>query len=181
MFRDKLNLALIAGILVAIWGIVVFPEAAIVKAVGDQITIHIVGKGADTAVGTITFPEGEPSDVISAPYSDVDSGAPQLLHATSSEPVVRLKNTSVGTLTVWLGITGWTNSAVASERYELVPPATLTVDVVDNVLSADGTAASISTFTTIDAGAYGALYLQVTLGTGSGKSGTSTLTILGEI
>ena len=180
MLRDKLNLALITGIAIAICGILVFSSASIVKAVGTETTIHIVGKEADTAVTTITFPEGAPSATISAPYSDVDSGDPQFLDSLVSEPVVRLKNTSAGTLTVWLEINAWT-AAVASEDYELVTTGTATVDVVDNVLSADGGAvASFSTGVTIGAGLYKDLYLEVTLSNQYGKSGTSTLTILGE-
>ncbi len=180
MLRDKLNLALIAGIVMAICGILVFSSASIVKAVGTETTIEIVGKGADTPVGTITFPQGEPSDIISAPYSNVDSGDPQFLDANNSEPVVRLKNTSVGTLRVWLEITGWTDNAVASQRYELVTDGTTTVNAVATTLSSDGTSATVDTTETLLTGAYGALYLEITLSSQYGKSGTSTLTILGE-
>ncbi len=181
MLTDKLNLALIAAIVMAVCGMLVFSEASTVKAAADQTTIYIVGKAEDTAVGTITFPQGEPSATISDPYSNVDSGSPQVVAASNSEPVARLKNTSGGTLTVWLEITGWTNGIVTAEDYELVTTGTATVDVVDNVLSADGGAvASFSTGLTIDAGLYKDLYLEVTLGAVSGKSGSSTLTILGE-
>ena len=179
MLRDKLSLALIAGIVMAICGIMVFSEAAMVKAVGDQTTIHIVDKTGDSTISTITFPEGEPSTTVSAPYSDVDSGDPQVVAGSGSEPVVRLKNTSAGTLKVWLQITSWTDAVVA-EDYALVDTTTTDVSAVNVQLSANGLAASVDTGVSMGAGTYRALYLRVTLGTGSGKSGTSTLTILGE-
>ena len=147
----------------------------------QSTSINIVSKVADTAVTTITFPAGTPSATVSDPYNNVDdTGDPQVLHASTSEPVVRLKNTSGGTLTVWLSITTWQNGVVTAEDFELVPVATTTVAVVDNVLSADGTAATVTTGTTIAASAYGALYLEVTLGDVGAVSGSSTLTILGE-
>lgn len=142
-------------------------------------TITVVGKVADTAVATITFPQGAPSATISVPYNDVDTVSDaQVLHATTSEPVVRLKNTSGGTLKVWLDITTWTNGVAASEDYELV--ATTDVSVVNDVLSADGNAATVDTAATIAAAAYKALYLELVLSSSAGKTGTSTLSILGE-
>ena len=144
-------------------------------------TITVVGKAADAAVTTITFPEGAPSATVSAPYNDVDtSSGPQVLHATTSEPVVRLKNTSGGTLKVWLEITTWTNSIAASEDYELVVTANTTVAVVDDVLSATGNAASVDTTIQIPAAEYRALYLELNLSSVAGKTGTSTLSVLGE-
>jgi len=144
-------------------------------------TITVVGKVADTAITTITFPEGAPSAVISVPYNDVDLVADaQVLHATTSEPVVRLKNTSAGTLKVWLGITTWANGVAASEDFELVPVTTTTITVVDDVLSTNGNAATVDTTKTIAAAAYNALYLELVLSSLAGKTGTSTLTVLGE-
>ena len=144
-------------------------------------TVTVVGKVADTAIATITFPEGAPSATVSVPYNDVDTSSdPQFLDTTASEPVVRLKNTSAGTLNVWLEITTWSNSVAASEDYELVDTTILTVNVVDDVLSADGNAASVNTGITIDAAAYKALYLELNLSSVAGKTGTSTLSALGE-
>lgn len=144
-------------------------------------TISVVGKVADTAITTITFPEGAPSATISAPYNDVDTSSDaQVLSATVSEPVVRLKNTSGGTLNVTLQITSWTNGVAASEDYKLVATTDTTIAVVNSVLSADGNAASVATGTGITTGAYNALYLELVLSSLAGKSGTSTLTVLGE-
>lgn len=144
-------------------------------------TISVVGKSADTAVATITFPQGSPGATISVPYNDVDTVTDaQVLSGTVSEPVVRLKNTSAGTLNVTLEITTWENGVAASEDYELVPPATTTVSVVNDVLSADGSAASVDTAVGIATTAYGALYLELVLSGLASVTGTSTLTVLGE-
>jgi len=142
--------------------------------------ISIVGKVGDTAITTITFPEGAPDATVSDPYNNVDTEAdPQVLHASASDPVVRLKNTSGGTLTVWLEITTWANGVAASEDYELVDTTT-TVAAVDDVLSADGGAASVDTAVSMATGTYKALYLELVLSSLAGKSGSSTITILGE-
>jgi len=143
--------------------------------------ISIVDKVADTAVGTITFPEGAPDATVSDPFNNVDGDTDkQVLNASTSEPVVRLKNTSGGTLTVWLEIATWGNGVAVSEDYKLVDTTTTNVEVVDDVLSADGNAAIVNTTVTIDAAAYKALYLELVLSSLAGKSGSSTLTILGE-
>jgi len=144
-------------------------------------TISIVGKVADTAVATITFPEGAPSATVSVPYNNVDGDTdPQVVAAENSEPVVRLKNTSGVTYDVWLGITTWTNSAVASQDYELVATDTTNVSEVNDVLSTDGNAASVDTTVTMDTGTYKALYLEIVLSQAAGVSSTSTLSVLGE-
>ena len=144
-------------------------------------TVTVVGKVADTAIATITFPEGAPSATVSVPYNDVDTSSdPQFLDTTASEPVVRLKNTSTGTLNVWLEITTWANGVAASEDYELVVTTDAAVAVVDNVLSSNGNAASVDTTVQIPTTEYRALYLELVLSSLAGKTGTSTLTVLGE-
>ena len=144
-------------------------------------TISVVGKVADTAITTITFPEAAPSATVSAPYNDVDTTTdPQVLSGTVSEPVVRLKNGSGVDYNVTLEITTWTNGVAASEDYELVVTTDNTVAVVDNVLSADGNAASVATGISIPTTEYKALYLELVLSAMAGKTGTSTLTVLGE-
>jgi hypothetical protein len=52
--------------------------------------------------------------------------------------------------------------------------------VVNDVLSADGNAASVATGASMTTGTYKALYLDLVLSAVAGKTGTSTLTILGE-
>ena len=174
-------LALAVTLVVSVAVLAADNDASQEASTGKASTLYIVGKVADTAITTITFPEGAPSASISVPYNNVDgSGDPQVLHASTSEPVVRLKNTSAGTLQVWLEITTWSDGVAASEDYELVVTSDTTVEVVDNVLSADGNAASVDTSITIPTIDYKALYLELVLSALAGKSGTSTLTILGE-
>ena len=174
-------LALAVTLVVSVAVLAADNDASQEASTGKASTLYIVGKVADTAITTITFPEGAPSASISVPYNDVDTSSdPQVLHASTSEPVVRLKNTSAGTLQVWLEITTWSDGVAASEDYELVVTSDTTVEVVDNVLSADGNAASVDTSITIPTVDYKALYLELVLSALAGKSGTSTLTILGE-
>ncbi|MFA6397748.1 MAG: hypothetical protein WDK96_02790 [Candidatus Paceibacterota bacterium] len=145
-------------------------------------TISVVGKVADTAVTTITFPQGAPSATISNPYNDVDTVTDaQVLSGTVSEPVVRLKNTSGGALNITLEITSWTNGIAASEGYALSDPATTTTTTItDTNLSADGNSATVATGASVASTAYKALYLEMILSALAGVSGTSTLTVLGE-
>lgn len=143
-------------------------------------SISIVGKVANTAVTTITFPEGAPSATVSVPFNSVDTDSdPQVLSATVSEPVARLRNTSGGTLDVWLGITTWSNSVAASEDYELIDTGTTNIEAVASVLSVNGNAANVDTSITMDTTTYKALYLELVLSALAGKSGTSSFTVLG--
>lgn len=188
-FLGKLNVALVFVLTFVLVGglggvtYVLADNTSTQSASTAQATsITVVGKLADTAITTITFPEGAPSGTISNPYNDIDTVSDaQVLHASTSEPVVRLKNTSGGALNITLEITTWTNSVAASEGYALSDPATTTTDTItDNNLSADGNANSVSTGVSVGAAAYKALYLELILSSSSGATGTSTLTILGE-
>lgn len=144
-------------------------------------SITVVGKVADTAITTITFPQAAPSSTVSVPYNDVDTSSdPQVLSATVSEPVVRLKNTAGVTYNVTLEITTWTNSVAASEDYELKATTDTTVNAVASVLSSNGNANSVATGISMTTGTYKALYLELVLSAVAGKTGTSTLTVLGE-
>lgn len=137
----------------------------------------------DTAVGTITFPEGSPETTVSVPYNDVDTSSdPQVLSPTASEPVVKIKNTHASaTYNVILEITTWTNSLVNMEYYNLAADGATDIQTVTAELSnANGAARTVSTGVSIAAGAYKDLYLKLTLSAVAGKTGTSTLTILGE-
>ena len=181
----KKRILALAGVL-ALVAVLVMPTAVFATNTSVQnastsqaTTIIIVSKVGDDPIASITFPAGAPAAVISNPYNDVDIALPQVLDDTASEPVVRLKNGSGGTLTIWLGVTalsGWTD-AVASERFKLVDVGTTSVA---SLTSEATLGASASTVTTIAAAAYKALYLEVTLGALTGKTGTSTLTVLGE-
>ena len=136
----------------------------------------------DTAVSTITFPEAAPGTTVDAPYNNVDGSAdPQVLSATASEPAVKIKNTHASaSYNVVLEITTWTNSLVDMEYYNLAADGATNIDAVTTALSAaNGGANTVSTGVSINAGAYKDLYLKLTLSSVAGKTGTSTLTILG--
>ena len=137
----------------------------------------------DTAVATITFPETVSGDTVSVPYNNIDgSGDPQVLSSTVSEPVVHIKNTHASiTYNIILEITTWTNSVVSMEYYNLVADDAVNIQMVASELSnTSGAARSVSTGVSITAGTYKDLYLKLTMGSVYGKTGTSTLTILGE-
>jgi len=185
---EKLTISLVLTLAVAITGVlggvnyVLAANTSTQEAsTGSATTISVVGKVADTAITTITFPEGAPSATVSTPYNDIDTVSDaQVLSGTVSEPVVRLKNTAGVAYNVTLEITTWTNGVAASEDYELVVTTDTTIAAVASVLSADGNAASVPTAISIPSTEYKALYLELVLSAVAGKTGTSTLTVLGE-
>ena len=137
----------------------------------------------DTHVTDIIFPEGEPGATITAPYNDVDTSSdPQVLSPTVSEPVVKIKNThATQSYNLILEITTWTNSLVNMEYYNLAADGATDIQTVTAELSnANGAARTVSTGVSIAAGAYKDLYLRLVLASVAGKTGTSTLTVLGE-
>lgn len=144
-------------------------------------SLAVGDKTGDVALTTITFPEDQPNAVISDPWNNVNLiSEPQVLSATVSEPVARIKNTTGSTLTIWLEITDWLDSVAASEHYNLATSGAVDINAVTDVLSADGNAASVETSTTIADGVYKDVYLKLTLSSSAGKSGSSTFTVLGE-
>ena len=137
----------------------------------------------DTAVSTITFPEAVPGTTVDAPYNDIDSsGDPQVLSTTASKPAVKIKNTHASaSYNVVLEITTWTNSLVDKEYYNLAGDGATNIDAVTTELSAaNGGANTVSTGVSIGAATYKDLYLKLGLTSVSGKTGTSTLSVLGE-
>jgi hypothetical protein len=177
------------GMVLALIGVLTAPMAVMASNTGTQgasttqaSTINIVSKPNDSvaAVATITFPAGAPSATISVPYNNVDgTGDPQVLSGTVSEPVVQLHNTSAETLKVFIQVGTWT-AAVASEQYALVDTTVVNQATVTATLTADGVAATVDTTITMATNTYKDLYLQVVLGALAGKTGTSSITILGE-
>ena len=144
-------------------------------------TISIVSKVSDSTIASITFPQGVPGSTVSNPFNNIDTASDsQVLSATVSEPVVRLKNNHGGTLKAWLEISDWTNDVVASENYELVTEATTNIEAVAKTLSANGLATRVDAAVSIPTTEYRALYLQLVLSGLADKAGESTLTILGE-
>ena len=154
--------------------------------VAGPITTFIVGGTEtgtkDTSLTTITFPADAPEAIISVPYNNLDgSGDPQVLSADASAPVAKIKNTGSSTYNIILEITTWTNSVVNMEYYNIAADGAINVQTVTAELSnANGAARSVSTAVSIAAGTYKDLYLKLLLSSSAGKTGASTLTILGE-
>ncbi len=144
-------------------------------------TLNVIDKTGTTTIATITFPEAAVSTTVDAPFNDVDTfTTPQVLSGSISEPVVRIENTTGLPYIVWLSITDWQNGVVVAEDYELAVGGAVDIATVTTALSTDGLAATVSTFTTLTTATIMDLYLTVDLGSLAGKTGTSTLSVLGE-
>jgi len=145
--------------------------------------IEIRAQNYTTSVSSITFPEGTSGATVSQPYNNINgSGSPQTFGgAGTAKPVVTLYNGNASTLTIWYNITTFTNSVVSSENYIVNAKGAACADAscITGAVTFD---ADTTTGTTILAGAGNEkdFYLKITLGTPAGKSGSSTLTILGE-
>ena len=146
--------------------------------------IEVRAQNYTTSVSSITFPVGASGATVSAPYNNVDTiTAPQVFGgAGTAKPVVTLYNGNASTLTVWYNVTTFTNSVVSSESYLVNAKGAACADASCITQSATF-GADTTTGTTITAGAGNEkdFYLKITLGTPAGKSGDSTLTILGEV
>jgi hypothetical protein len=149
---------------------------------GTSSSLNIVSKSADTAISTIVFPRGTPGATISNPYNNIDNtGDAQYLAESNSEPVVRIKNTSESVLKVYIEVSAWSNSIVSSENYALINDGSKNVNSLTQSLSDDGGHHIVNTETTLQSGVYGDLYLAVVLSNSQAISGSSTITILGEL
>ena len=180
MFRDKLNLALIAGIVMAICGILVFSEAAIVKAQPYSETIEVMDQAGTTAITTINFPESTAGTEVITPYNDEDtSGSPQVFGGSSTPVATLISGTDYKVHCTISEVTGWT-TLVADENLYLTDSTAVTKAAFDGAkytITEWGVQKDTGfTVTT----AVKNLYLTITLNSVYGKSGTSTLTILGE-
>lgn len=136
-----------------------------------------------TAITSITFPAGAPAADIENPFNNIDGAGAleQTYSGTAPIPVIAINNSTGASLIVTLSVGTW-DEAVASERYLLVQSTDSNVVAGDvtPVLTSDGNSATVATGITISDGTVGHLYLEITLNTLSGQSGTSSLTILGE-
>jgi len=148
---------------------------------GFSTAIEVRAQNYTTSVSTITFPAAAPETTVSQPYNDIDgSGSPQTFGgAGTAKPVVTLYNGGASTLTIWYNITTFTNSVVSSEYYLINAPgaACENAGLIDNPVTFDE---NTNTEITIVNGNNKDLYLKTILSSVAGKSGTSTLTILGE-
>lgn len=152
-------------------------------ACGPSTAIEVRAQNYTSSVSIITFLEGAPGSTISQPYNDVDgSGNPQVFGgAGTAKPVVTLYNGGAGSLIIWYNITTFTNSIVSSEYYLVNNKggAVADADAINNLATFD-TNTTTGTTIAVGAGNEKDLYLKITLSSVAAKSGSSTLTILGE-
>jgi len=149
--------------------------------ISRSTAIEVKAQDYSTAVTSITFPAGAPSAEVSLPTnSALDTQT--FGGAGTAKPVVTLYNGGGSTLTIWYNITSFTNSVVSSEYYLINTKGAACADAscITNAVTFDADTGSAGA-TTIAAGAEKDLYLKITLGSPWGKTGTSTLTILGEL
>jgi hypothetical protein len=144
-------------------------------------TIAIKNQDGTQDVATITFPEGTPGSEVTAPYNDKDgSGSPQVFSDTASTPVVRLVTDT--TYNLWWKVTdtsGW-DTAVSNENCYITDStavAKATFDTNKATLSTWGTETNTTQQVTT---AKKYFYLTINLENVGGKTGTSTLAVLGE-
>jgi hypothetical protein len=148
----------------------------------DLVSESIQIKAQDylTDVAEITFPAGAPGAVISNPSNDqletqIFGGA------GTAKPVVTLVNNGSTSYRIYYQVSAFTSGIVANEYYLINSKgeACTSADSVSNVFTF-GT--PVDTGITLGEGIDNAkdLYLKIALSNVAGKSGTSTLTILGE-
>jgi hypothetical protein len=144
-------------------------------------TIAIRSQDYATSVLNIVFPAGDPSTVISNPSNGTETQG--FGGAGVASPVVTLVNTVATAYNIWYNITAFSNSVVSSENYVIIAKggACANADAINQSATLDGSNyVTTGTVTAIAATGELDLYLKVTLGTLWGKTGDSTLTILGE-
>ncbi len=144
-------------------------------------SIVIKNQAGTTAVATITFPAAEPGTEVEAPYNDVDtSSSPQAWSATASKPVVQL--VSATTYNLWWKVTeisGW-DTTVNNENCYITDSTTVTKAIFDGAKATLTTWGTETNTTQQVTSAKKYFYLTITPEAVGGKTGSSTLTILGE-
>lgn len=178
-------LALVTAVAVPMAVLAVTGEAEQEASTTQAATIEIRNQAGDTAITSITFPPAAVSTTVKVPYNNLDTGTPQLFHDSASLPVATLVTDTA--YIAWINIaagTGWTDT-VSAEDYYIVTAVDRTISESDftsgkTTFSAWGTAVSTGVTLTATATNNNDLYLTVDLKANVGKSGTSTLTILGE-
>ncbi|HBA36939.1 TPA: hypothetical protein DCZ15_03650 [Candidatus Falkowbacteria bacterium] len=163
--------------------IIATPTFTIDIVAGLSTAIEVRAQNYTTAISTITFPEGAPETTVSQPYNDIDGvGSPQIFGGAGiAKPVVTLYNGGGTGLIIWYNITTFTNGIVSDEYYLINDKGAICADAsaINNAAVFD---TDTDTGTTIAAGAGNEkdLYLKTVLSLVAGKTGNSTLTILGE-
>ena len=171
----------LAAILVAQATVLADNEATQSASTSAASTVLIRNIADDADVATITFPAGAPSAAISNPTGNTDV---QVLTATASEAAPVALLTSTASYTLWYNVTdtsAWSDTVASEKIYTVAIAAEL--DLTTFGSSADEITVwdtDQETTQALVANTDEELYLQVTLSASSGKSGTSTLTVLGE-
>jgi hypothetical protein len=147
---------------------------------GFSAAIDIRAQNYTTSVSTITFPQGAPETTISQPYNS-QSETQIFGGAGTAKPVVTLYNSGASTLKIWYNISTFTNDIVISEYYLVnnKGAACANESCISNSVIFD---TDTDTGITIAAGVGNEkdFYLKIVLSAIAGKTGNSTLTILGE-
>jgi hypothetical protein len=165
----------------------IFTMPLTVIADGTENSIEIHAQDYIRDISSITFPQGNPGSIISAPYNNIDGGSSPQTYGTSSKPVVTLVNTSLNPLVIWIKVTAFTPNAVVETEYYRTNAIDIDCGSADNVDNDLVFGVSENSTVTINGSGDGDLakkdlYLKVKLSsTLYGKSGSSTLEILGEI
>ncbi len=146
----------------------------------SSTAIEIRAQDYTTAVATITFPTGAPTTTVSNPSND-QSQTQTFGGAGTAKPVVTLVNTAGLQYIIWYNITTFTNGVVSNEYYLINTngAACVNADAINNAVTFHASN-MYSTGVTIASSGQMDLYLKVILSAVSGKSGNSTITILGE-
>lgn len=175
------------GIVLALVMALVIPTAVVADNTGTQgasttsaETLLIQNQDSSETVSVITFPAGTPGSTVSNPSNNAAVPEMQVFGAAGvAQPVVTLTNNAAVPYILWFNISTFANGVVASESYEILAEeaACLSDAAITNAVTF-GT--NTSTTTTITATTNMDLYLKVVLSSLAGKSGTSTITILGE-
>lgn len=183
VFWKKLAKLLLIGITVL--AVNVFSPLSSRVTAQSSTTIRICALDYTTSVTTITFPSRSPSSTVSNPYNNFNgsSNSQSFGQAGIARPVVTLVNTDSNIHTIWYNISSFTNGVVANE-YFLINDKGAACTSASKIVNAVEFGTNVSTGVSI--GAIGSdtakkdLYLKITLANVWGRSGSSTITILGE-
>ncbi|MDH5364487.1 MAG: hypothetical protein OEW82_04890 [Dehalococcoidia bacterium] len=185
----KKRILALAGVL-ALVAVLIVPMAVLAGNEATQeassskaTTIAIDAQDGVTGISAITFPPATPSTEVTGAYNDHDtSSSPQAFGATSLPVVTLVTSTAYKAhITITSG-TGWT-TIVTDENYyiDIAKARTITKATFDSnksTYSSWGT--DVNTNVALATANANDLYLTIDLTASAGKSGTSTLTILGE-
>ncbi len=156
---------------------------------GTSNSINVKAQNYTTDVTSITFPKGAASAVISEPTNSANN-TQAFGDSGIAKPVITLVNSADITYNLYYQITMFTNSVVADESYIVLAKgsacadaAAITESVTFDTLTQVTAGAGVATIEKSSSGEASQrdLYLKITLSNTDGLSGTSTLTIYGEV